>query len=164
MHDMHGGFRISLFLSVIGHCTVLYSISHETEKHTIFCLYLLNDLCYTIYLYSGPGGPRGWKEACFQWRCTWRHVILSTKSDNTLVYSGPGGWQEACLQWRPLQGDMSSCQLTCIQAQESEEADRGLFAVKVFLPACQKTAEVVVGRGPSDMLPNSYKCFVSNLN
>ena len=53
---------------------------------------------------------------------------------------------------------------TCIQAQESEEADRGLFAVKVFLPTCQKTAEVVVGRGPSDMLPNSYKCFVSNLN
>ena len=51
--------------------------------------------------------------------------------------------------------------LCYIQAQESGEAERGLFAVKVYLPACQKTAEVVVGRAPSDKLPNSYKCFVS---
>ena len=33
--------------------------------------------------------------------------------------------------------------------------------MKVFLPACQKTAEMVIGRAPYDKIPNTYNCFVS---
>jgi hypothetical protein len=35
--------------------------------------------------------------------------------------------------------------------------------MKVYLPACKKTAELVVGRAPYDKVPNSYKCFDADL-
>jgi hypothetical protein len=48
-------------------------------------------------------------------------------------------------------------------ASAAAEADRALFAMKVYLPACQQTAELVIGRAPYDIVPNTYKCFDADI-